>query len=184
MKDTSIKILKAIVFVDVLLIVISITFGSKVWLYNTQIGFISATLVVFASMLSYRRMINTSIANGVGEIDDSKDVIDKLDDPHDLYSEDVVQEEENFADVVKEEKAKQKQNRRSLGQTLKDSKAAFSLYRLGAYGLLVLGFMYLNRHELLYIPSYIIALSLPPLIIVVILLTQKDTSQKENHIED
>ncbi|SFZ98581.1 hypothetical protein MNB_SV-5-1564 [hydrothermal vent metagenome] len=184
MKDTSIKILKAIVFVDVLLIVISITFGSKVWLYNTQIGFISATLVVFASMLSYRRMINTSIANGVGEIDDSKDVIDKLDDPHDLYSEDVVQEEENFADVVKEEKAKQKQNRRSLGQTLKDSKAAFSLYRLGAYGLLVLGFMYLNRHELLHIPSYIIALSLPPLIIVVILLTQKDTSQKENHIED
>jgi len=75
--------------------------------------------------------------------------------------------------VVKEERKKLKQNRRSLGQTLKDTKAALSIYRLGAYAILILGFMYLNRHELLHIPSYLLALSLPPLIIVIMLIREK-----------
>jgi hypothetical protein len=74
---------------------------------------------------------------------------------------------------VKEERQKLKENKRSLGQTIKDTKAALSIYRLGAYALLVLGFMYLQRQELLHIPSYLFALSLPPMIIVIMLVTQK-----------
>ena len=75
---------------------------------------------------------------------------------------------------MKEERQKLKENKRSLGQTIKDTKAALSIYRLGAYALLVLGFMYLQRQELLHIPSYLLALSLPPMIIVIILVTQKE----------
>jgi hypothetical protein len=177
MKSTSLKILKVLVVVDLILIVSAVVFGGKIWLYNTQIGFVSATLIMVASVVSYKRMVNTRVEHGIITTDDSKDVIDKLEDPYDLYSEiEEGKKEEDLVEVVKEEKKKLKENRRSLAQTLKDTKAALSVYRLGAYALLILGFMYLNRHELLHIPSYLLSLSLPPMIIVIILV-----STKENH---
>jgi len=181
MKSISIRILKVLLFVDLLLLLGSLFFGGKIWVYNTQIGFISATLIMVASVISYRRMVNTRVEHGIVTMDDSKDVIDKLEDPYDLYSEEITEteEEQNLVEVVKEERKKLKQNRRSLGQTLKDTKAALSIYRLAAYAVLILGFMYLNRQGLLHIPSYLLALSLPPMIIVIMLVTQK-----ENHSQD
>jgi ABC-type transport system involved in cytochrome bd biosynthesis fused ATPase/permease subunit len=180
MTDINSKILKILIIVDVLVIAVSVMFFDIKVLYNTQFGFISATLVMIASMISYRRMVNTRVEHNIITIDDSKDVIDKLEDPYDLYSEEVVQEEEkDLVETVKEEKKRLKQNRRSLYQTLKDTKAALSIYRLGAYAVLVLGFLYLNRHGLFHIPSYILALSIPPVVIVVMLL-----QEKENHSQD
>jgi len=181
MKRISLKILKVLIAVDLLLIIGSLSFEDKCWFYNTQIGFISATLVMIASVISYRRMVTARVANGIVTMDNSKDVIDKLEDPHDLYSEEITEteDEKDVTAVLSEEKAQRKTNRRSLSQTLKDTKAALSIYRLAAYGVLILGFMYLNRHGLLYIPSYLLALSLPPMIIVIMLLTQK-----ENHSQD
>jgi hypothetical protein len=164
MTSISLKILKVLLLVDVLLLIVSIAFGGKLWIYNTQIGFISATLIMIASVISYRRMVNTRVEHGIVTMDDSKDVIEKLEDPYDLYSEEVVEEktEEDLVEVVKEERKK-----------------LLSIYRLGAYAVLILGFLYLNRHELLHIPSYLLALSLPPMIIVIMLVTQK-----ENHSQD
>ena len=181
MRSISLKILKVLIGVDLLLLAASLLFDDAHWAYNTQVGFISSALVMAASVISYRRMVNTRVEHGIVTMDDSKDVIDKLEDPYDLYSEDVVEEapEEDLATVVKEEKKKLKENKRSLGQTLKDTKAALSIYRLAAYGVLILGFMYLNRQGLLHIPSYLLSLSLPPMIIVIMLVTQK-----ENHSQD
>ena len=141
MRSTSLKILKVLIAVDLLLLITSVVFGGKIWVYNTQVGFISATLIMVASVVSYRRMVNTRVEHGIVTMDDSKDVIDKLEDPYDLYSEDIVEEktEEDLVEVVKEERKKLKQNRRSLTQTLKDTKAALSVYRLGSYALLILG---------------------------------------------
>jgi hypothetical protein len=102
-------------------------------------------------------------------------VIDQLEDPYDLYSEDVLEEEEkDLVEVVKEERKKLKDGR-SLYQTLKDTKAALSIYRLAAYAALILGFLYLNRQNLLDIPFYIFSLSIPPVIIVVLLLREKES---------
>lgn len=174
MSSTNRKILITLVTVDALLLLVSIIFFDMKVLYNTQIGFISAALVMIASMISYRRMINTRVEHNIITIDDSKDVIDHLEDPYDLYSEDVIEEEKDLVEVVKEERKKLKDSR-SLYQTLKDTKAALSVYRLGAYAVLVLGFLYLNRQELLHIPSYILALGIPPVIIVTLLLREKET---------
>jgi 4-hydroxybenzoate polyprenyltransferase len=175
MTSTSLKILKVLLFADLILLLASIFFGGKVWVYNSQIGFISSALVMVASIISYRRMVNTRVELGMVNLDDDKDIIDKLEDPHDLYSEEITlsEEEQDLVEVVKEEKSKRKENRRTIGQTLRDTKAALSMYRLGAYALLVLGFMYLNHNGLLYIPAYLIALSLPPLIIVIMLMREK-----------
>jgi len=56
---------------------------------------------------------------------------------------------------------------------LRDTKAALSVYRVGAYFLLALGFLYLNRHGVLHIPAYLFSLSLPPLVIVTLLVRDK-----------
>lgn len=175
MTSTNLKILKTLLVVDILLIAVSFIFFDMKVLYNTQIGFISATLVMIASMISYRRMVNTRVEHNIITMDDSKDVIDHLEDPYDLYSEDVIEEKEkDLVEVVKEERKKLKDGR-SLYQTLKDTKAALSIYRLAAYAVLILGFLYLNRQGLLYIPAYIIALGIPPVIIVTLLLKEKET---------
>ncbi len=182
MTNTSLKIIKALVVIDLFIILISAIFFDIKVLYNTQIGFISATLVMIASMISYRRMVNTRVEHNVITMDDSKDVIDKLEDPYDLYSEEIIEEvveEKDLVETVKEEKKRLKENKRTLKQTLKDSKAALSFYRLGAYAILVLGFLYLNRQGLLHIPSYILALSIPPMVIVIVFMMNK-----ENHSQD
>ena len=174
------KILTVLVTVDLLLLIISLIFFDIKVVYNTQIGYITSTLVMVASIVSYRRMVNARVKHNIVTMDDSKDVIDKLEDPHDLYSEDVIDDEEkDFAQTVKEEKKKLKENRRTVFQTIKDTKAALSIYRLGAYAVLILGFLYLNRHDMLHIPSYIISLGIPSVILVWMLL-----KEKENHSQD
>ena len=174
------KILTVLVTVDVLLLLISIIFFDIKIVYNTQIGYISSTLVLIASIVSYRRMVNARVKHNIVTMDDSKDVIDKLEDPYDIYSEDVVEnEEKDFAATVKEEKKKLKENRRTVYQTIKDTKAALSIYRLGAYALLILGFLYLNRQGLLHIPSYIISLGIPSVILVWVLLKEKENNSQD-----
>jgi len=182
MNSTNRKILIVLVSVDILLLVVSVIFFDIKVLYSTQIGYITATLVMIASIMSHRRMVNARVKHNIVTMDDSKDVIDKLEDPYDLYSDDEVVEEKSLAQTVKEEKKKLKENRRSVYQTIKDTKAALSFYRLGAYALLVLGFLYLNRHGLLQIPSYILSVGIPSVILVWVLLEEKEnSSQDQSH---
>jgi len=174
------KLLIVLLAVDLLWGAISLIFFDIKIFWNTQIGFISSTLVMIASMISYRRMVNARVEHNIITVDDSKDVIDKLEDPYDLYSEEIVEEEEvDLAQTVKEEKKRLKENRRTLLQVLKDTKAALSLYRLGAYAVLILGFLYLHRHGLFDIPSYIVALGIPPLIIVTTLIRNKEVHSQD-----
>lgn len=181
MSNRNKKILTVLVSVDILLLVIAVIFFDIKVLYSTQIGYITATLVMVASIISYRRMVNARVKHNIVTMDDSKDTIDKLEDPYDLYSEEVVEEEESLAQTVKEEKKKLKENRRTVYQTIKDTKAALSIYRLSAYALLIIGFLYLNRQQLLDIPSYIIALGIPSVILVWVLIREKE---QENHSQD
>ncbi|UFH58254.1 hypothetical protein [Sulfurovum mangrovi] len=183
MRNTSLKILKLLLLIDLLLIAGSLLFFDKHVLYNTQIGFFSSTLVMIGSMFSYRRMVNKRVEHNIITVDDTKDVIDKLEDPYDLYSEDIVDDPDaDLKEAIKEEKQRMKANRRSLFQTLKDTKGALSIYRMSAYILLVLGFFYLHRHALLHIPSYLISLSLPIFAIVWVLVTDKE-NQTQDRVE-
>ncbi len=175
MTSISLKIIKALVIVDAIIIAISIIFFDINILWNTQIGFISASLVMLASMKSYQRMVDARVEHNVITLDDSKDVIDQLEDPYDLYGEDVSKEEDkDLAKLAEEEHIKPKDGR-SLAQILRDTGAALSVYRLGAYVVLILGFLYLTRHQYFHIPSYILSISIPMLVIVFMLLKEKET---------
>ena len=183
MTNTSLKILKLLIIIDIILAIGSIIFFDINVLYNTQIGFISATLVMLGSMFSYRRMVKARVEHNIITTDDSKDVIDKLEDPYDLYSEDIVEDHDiDIREAIKEEKQRFKANRRSVFQVIKDTKGALSIYRVSAYILLILGFLYLNRHGILYIPGYLFSLSLPMLVIVIVLVYDKE-NQTQDRVE-
>jgi len=179
------KILNTLLAIDIGIILFCMLSGNRNWLYTTQIGFFTSALVIAASMASYRRMIEKRLEYGAVPIEDERDKLDKIDDPYDLYSDEVIPEEkelsrEEFVEVVNEEKAKQKANRRSISEVIKDTRAFLSFYRIGAYGLLILGFFYLNRNDFLHIPSYFFALSVPPVIVVIMLMRESKIMQKED----
>jgi hypothetical protein len=161
----------ALVIVDFIIIFLSYLFGESDWLINTQMAFIPSSLVMLGSMLSYKSMVQGRL--NVGAIpDDERDTLDKLEDPYDLYDDKVERDdnEKTLVEVVKEERQNLKKSRRSIWQTTKDSKASFSFYRLGAYLLLIFGFFYLNNNKLLDIPIYLLSLSIPSIVIVIILM--------------
>lgn len=167
------KAINALFIVDIGIIIFCCLSGHRGWLINTQIGFITSTLVMFGSILSYRSMVQGRL--NVGAIpDDNRDTIEKLEDPYDLYSEEQKEDEhKTLQEVVKEERQNLKKHRRSFWQTTKDSKASLSFYRLGAYALLIFGFFYLNNNQLLDISSYLFSLIVPPVVIVIMLMHNK-----------
>ncbi len=175
MTNINLNIIKKLLIIDILLLLISIIFFEKAFIYSVQFGFISASLIMLASINAYRKMVDARVELEMITHDDNRDTLDKLEDPYDLYSSDIEEngKEKDLVEVVKEERARVKGNSRSMIQTIKDAKSALSIYRLSAYGVLILGFLYLNRHGLLDIISYIVALSLPMIIIVFTLLGEK-----------
>jgi len=175
MSKLTFQILKTLLIVDIIVILFSVIFFDIKMLWNTQIGFLSASLVMLASMKSYKRMVDARVEHNIITIDDTRDTIDKLEDPYDLYSEEIIEDETvELGDAIKEEKARMKKNKRSLAETIRDTKAALSLNRIGAYVVLILGFFYLNRHDYLMAPAYILALTIPMLVVIFVLLSYKE----------
>jgi len=185
MNVTDRKIVGTLIGIDGLILLASALFFDEKVMLNTQIGFLSASLVMLGSMKSYKRMVDARVEHEVITTDIDRDVIDKLEDPHDLYSEEHAEEPvEDMRTAIKEEKKRLKANRRTLFEVLRDTKGALSLYRIGAYVLLVLGFLYLNRHGLLHLPSYLFSIGLPPLIVAFILVSARVSESSQTHIKE
>lgn len=169
------QVLFALLLIDLIIVVLVYFIKGEGWLINSQIAFVSSSLVMLASMFSYRGMVTKRLDAGAIP-DDERDTLDKLEDPYDLYDEktEVVAEEKSLKEVVIEERKNLKKSRRSIWETTKDAKASFSFYRLFAYIVLVLGFFYLNSNKLLELLPYLIFLSFPPIVIVFILMQNRE----------
>jgi len=168
------RTINTLLIVDIGIVIFCFLSEERIWLVNSQIGFISSSLVMAASIISYQNMVNSRVDAGIVVAEDNRDTIEKIEDPYDLYSEDEPRDEKSMQDVVKEERERVKKNRRSVWQVTKDSRAALSFYRLGAYALLIMGFFYLDNNEIMNIPAYLTALALPPVIVVITLMSQND----------
>jgi len=162
--------INTLLIIDIGVIIFCLLSGNHIWFINSQIGFITSSLVMIASIISYRNMVKSRVDAGIVVAVDNRDTIEKIEDPYDLYSENLSEDDKPMSEIVKEEKAKLKKNRRSIWQVTKDSKPALSFYRLGAYTLLILGFFYLNNTHQLDITSYLFALSIPPIIVIITLM--------------
>ena len=158
------RAINLLLIIDIGVIFFTLMSGNYSWFINSQIGFISSSLVIFASIFSYKNMIKGRLKDEVVVAEDNRDTIEKIEDPYSIYV--------NDKNIIREEKKRLKEARRSFLEVLKDSKPALSIYRLGAYGVLILGFFYLNGNNLLDIVSYLFSLSIPPIIIIFSLFSQ------------
>jgi len=164
------KTLLSLLFVDLILAIALYLWKGQAWLINAQVAYLSSSLIMLASMKSYKNMVAKALDAGA-VTDDGRDTLDKLEDPYDLYGEnEESNEEKTLQEVVKEERANLKKNRRSIWETTKDAKASFSFYRLTAYSFLVLGFFYLNGRDILELTPYLTFLAIPLFVVVFTLL--------------
>jgi len=164
------KTLLALLLVDLVLAIALYLWKGQSWLINSQVAYLSSSLIMLASMKSYKNMVAKALDAGA-VTDDGRDTLDKLEDPYDLYGEsEESNEEKTLQEVVKEERANLKKNRRSIWETTKDAKASFSFYRLTAYSFLVLGFFYLNGKHILELTPYLTFLAIPLFVVVFSLL--------------
>ena len=144
------------------LIILATYFISFAFYINAQVAFLSSLLVIIGSSFAYRKMVNTQIESD--NIEDKRDILDEIEDPHELYDDEPINnvpaEELDLKEIVKEEKAKIKTF--SIDSIKHGAKGGMSLFRLGAYLFLVLGFIALNNNHLLdisvYLPSLLVGI--------------------------
>ena len=125
-------------------------FEGYVWVVNTQIAFLSAFSIVLLSFLSYLKNINKQIKT-LGDIVNERDFIDEMDDPYELY------ENEN------DKKDKKSKIEISMKNLSKSKSAAFSLFRLIGYVILIAGFFLLLKMKSFQIIPYLAGISIIPL---------------------
>ena len=148
----------------VILLLLTLLTGEAGVIASAQVGYWSSALVVLASFGSYRRMVLRRLeARSIPVTGADRDVIDRLEDPYALYSEEeAAQEDDRSArEMIREEKARMKKQRRSPAAAARDAAPAFSFWRLGAYGVLAAGFFLLHGSRLLHLGAYLPALALP-----------------------
>ena len=123
---------------------------SKAAFLNAEIAFVCAFFILLGSMYSYRKLVWRNLDNEIAMYQD--DLVEKIDDPYDLYGGDeasTVEEERPLKEVIKEEKARLKANKTTVRNVSKSTPALFSLYRIVPYGVLVLGFIALKNNNML-----------------------------------
>lgn len=122
---------------------------------NFIVAMFTSMAIVMGSLYSYRNMIMKRVEHTDPE--DSKDVIDMMDDPYDLYEEEREQEITDIKQMIKEEKARQKTN--IIKNTTQNSSAWVSVYRLIPYAILILGFIALENNHALEVLPYMVGLA-------------------------
>jgi hypothetical protein len=131
---------------------------------NLQVAFISSYIIILGSAYAHRRMVVSDIENE--NIGYQRDFLDEVEDPHELYDEEPINEapaeELSLKEIVKQEKKKIKTL--SAKSMKKGARAGVSVFRIVPYVFLVLGFIALKNNALLDIAIY-----LPSLLVGIIL---------------
>lgn len=188
MKSIKIKIINTLLIVDIGIVIFCYLAGERDWFFNTQIAYLSSLMVVLASMYSYAQMVKVGVENDIVTTSNDE-LLDKIEDPHDLYDDE--SHSEQVLEANKEEMLKQVQHDKQVQddedeekpistiEAMKKNKAYVSLYRIGAYAILVFGFLYLQNIKIFHMPSYMFGLFVPPVLIAVVFYWTSRAS-KEN----
>ncbi|MGE4418865.1 MAG: hypothetical protein AB7D38_03400 [Sulfurimonas sp.] len=129
---------------------------------NLQIAALSSFFIIAGSAYAYKKMVKNQVA--LENIDEKKDILDEIEDPHELYEDfeidNIASDELDIKAIVKEEKKKIKIL--NIKDIKKGSKAGVSLFRLVPYLFLILGFIALKNNDLLdisvYLPSLLVGI--------------------------
>jgi len=160
------KLLYWMLVADLLLAALMMRQGMT-WLISSQVAFVSSLLATLASFYAYKRLVDKKVETG--DIPpEARDELDEIEDRFELYdtNEDVAQED--FKAVIREERQKIGGVKNSMQTLARTIGAALSPLRVAAYLVLILGFLYLNRHGMLEIWAYVSGLLIVPLVSLVV----------------
>ena len=153
MRITVSKSIKIFLFVEILIILTKLI--SFEFFINLQVAFLSSFIIILGSTIAHKRMVDSDIENE--NIGFQRDILDEVEDPHELYDEEAINEapveELNLKEIVKEEKKKIKTF--SAKSMKKGARAGLSVFRLVPYVFLVLGFIALKNNAVLDISIYL-----------------------------
>lgn len=150
------RTISSLLLLEALIILLNIvSFESFI---NVQIAALSSFFVVAGSMYAHRKLVENRIEKG--EIEDKRDILDEIEDPHELYEEALADDngEVDIKAVIKEEKKKIRTL--NLKELKKGSSAGFSPVRVVPYVFLTVGFIALKNNHLLNISLYLPSLAL------------------------
>ena len=143
-----------------------IVFGFEIFL-NIQFAFISSFFIVVGSFIGYKNNIlkQSEVFSNASD----RDIIDDIDDKFDLYGEINEHElsDEDIKQIIQEEKDKIK-IKDSFVNTIKSFRATTSIYRISGYLVLIIGFFYLNNHNLLNAIAYLLGFLIVPLMALIV----------------
>ncbi|NQY23038.1 MAG: hypothetical protein HRT41_03345 [Campylobacteraceae bacterium] len=170
---------KILFILDAVLIVFSFFQDNEYFLINTQVAFVSSLFISLGTFLSYRNNVSKRLdgleenKNNLGQ----RDTLDELDDPYDLYSEEIIHEDKELSaqeikNILKFEKENIKKN--TFKNTLFSSGAYISAYRIFGYALLIIGFFYLNNNIIFSAYAYLIGLTIMPISALFLSLSAKE----------
>ncbi len=150
---------------SIFLILLSLFMGGE-WLINTQVAFICSMIIIFASFLSYKGMIDRSIENG--EIPDEVDELDKIDDKFGLFREDENMEakelsKEEFVKLYKQERKRGVGIKQTFSNLFKSGRGVFNPFRLIAYAFLCVAMLFLIRNELFSAIPFLVGVGAVPI---------------------
>ena len=150
------RVIKPLVVAETLVLATSLY--SKVLFANTQVAFLSSLFVILGSSFAYKRMVDAKVKSDTYE--DKRDLLDEIEDPHELYDEEEINEapveELDLKAIVKEERAKIKTF--SFQSIKHGAVGSVSLFRLLPYIFLILGFIALKNNNILDLSFYLPAL--------------------------
>lgn len=172
------KFAKVFFILDLCLVIYSLLFQSSLWLLNSQVAFVSSLFITITSFLSYKSNIENRLSNlDLNQTqNETRDKIDEIDDPYDLYTEyeEIPESEltpEKIKEIINDEKSKVKKN--SLKNTFYSAGGFISIYRILGYGILIFGFFALNNNKILLPISFIIGLGIVPIGVLLSKLLEK-----------
>ena len=165
---TNKKFLKIAFFINFFIIIVLIVLDKYLWLLNIEIAFISSLIITFATFYSYKKNVLKSIPNEIEKYNDNPDIIDKIDDPYDLYSSEI--DETIYENPTKEQILEAKKPiKQNHIKNLKSSISSYtSFYRVGGYIFLVIGFFYLKNNHLLEVIAYLSGLIIVPISVLLL----------------
>ncbi len=116
--------------------------GAAIWsflgsrsLLNFEAGFFSALLVLAATTFGYWQLVQGSA--GSRPHHEPPCATDRIDDRFGLWEEEGEEKITDAAELFRQQKSRIRKGRRDFGTLLKTAKPALSIYRLGAYAVLV-----------------------------------------------
>ena len=149
-------------------IILATSLYSKTLFANVQVASLSSFLVIVGASFAYKKMVDTKVSSESYEED--RDLLDEIEDPHELYSEEPINEapveELSLKEIVKEEKAKIKTF--SFKSIKHGARGSVSAFRIVPYVFLILGFISLKNNAVLdlrfYLPSLLIGIIIGSLV--------------------